>query len=691
MSANESTVATPAQAADPKSAREWLDALSAGDCDQDTFLRAASRLSQKAPDACWEVLSLLDQYYRRGKIGFELFQRLESHLQSVAVGAEKDGDSGAPLPLAQAPAREAGKNTRIGTSRPRPAAQPPPPADTPPKSVHPPAVGDVLRGRYRLHRVLGTGGTGTLFEAVDLYRIDPTESEQRLAIKVLHTAVTDRPELFAEIHREFQHLQSLSHPNIVRVHEFDRDGGTAFFTMELLSGSLLSHLLRAKHKIPLQRSHAFAIIRGVGDALAHAHAHGVLHGNVSPQNVLITNEGEVRVLDFGAPQAMTPGPWISGFESRPLAHAATPHFASCQLLEGQHPDARDDLYSFACVAYLLLTGDHPFKEHTAVEARTLRLSPRRPAALTGPQWQALRAGLFFDRNRRPSDVEDWLQRLAPHRNVRRLPTLSALMNSVAPPRRLIGAYALAAAGLFALAVIYWATTDDKSPVDAATRLGAQASAALERAGAFIAHEWDEAFNGAEDARGAADTHEAANARDATEHSVANATPPAQPLSEAPPAKAITAAVPAPHTEATIPHSPAPEAFQSPAASASPLRSGNPLARIEFAQDTIEVPPGDSVAQVTVQRKGYLRSDAAFTWWTESGTAVPGTDFVAVSPRVEHFVAGKDHLNLLIPVVLDPKRRRPGNFYVVIDEPGPGASLGGRTLAMVSVLPSERPE
>ena len=103
MSANESQVTTPVKAAGPKTAKEWLDALCAGTCDQDTFLRAVTELSRKAPDACWEVLSLLDQYYRRGKIAFELFQKLESHLQSVAVGAETKAHAefSVPLPTAQ--------------------------------------------------------------------------------------------------------------------------------------------------------------------------------------------------------------------------------------------------------------------------------------------------------------------------------------------------------------------------------------------------------------------------------------------------------------------------------------------------------------------------------------------------------------------------------------------------------------
>ena len=89
-------------------------------------------------------------------------------------------------------------------------------------------------------------------------------------------------------------------PNIVRVHEFDRDGGVAFFTMELLSGALLSRVLNARGAVALPRPEALAVIRDIGAALVHAHSRGVVHGDVNPQNIFITNEGDLRVLDFGA-------------------------------------------------------------------------------------------------------------------------------------------------------------------------------------------------------------------------------------------------------------------------------------------------------------------------------------------------------------------------------------------------------
>src|SRR5258708_2204397 len=131
------------------------------------------------------------------------------------------------------------------------------------------------------------------------------------------------------------------------------------------------------------------------------------------------------------------------------APVATPGYASCQLLQGQHPDARDDLFAFACVAYLLLSGQHPFPRLTAVEARVQRVRPSRPPGLTGRQWQVLREGLRWERERRPADVQKWLDRFglaaaAPH-----LPPLNALMNAPAP-RKTGGVRAVAAIAVLAV-------------------------------------------------------------------------------------------------------------------------------------------------------------------------------------------------------------------------------------------------
>jgi serine/threonine protein kinase len=252
--------AEPASSIQPRSGTEfvalaWLDALAGGNCTPEAFLSAVHEQASGDSDESWEVLSLLDQYYRRGKIKAELFHTLKSQLEDSALNGDAVPPSG--------PTQTVAPTIVTSTSVTAPAATPPKQASPASRPVasdlrREVAIGDVLRGRYRIRAVLGHGGMGTVFDAKDEYRLDLPTAGQRIAIKVLHTAVTERDELLAELQSEFQHLQLLSHPNIVRVHEFDRDGDNAFFTMEKLVGALLSQVLGARNAVALNPGSKYA-------------------------------------------------------------------------------------------------------------------------------------------------------------------------------------------------------------------------------------------------------------------------------------------------------------------------------------------------------------------------------------------------------------------------------------------------
>lgn len=718
----------------------WLDALASGRCPPKTFLRAIEEHFQGNRDGNWEVLSLLDQYFRLGKIDAETFRTIKSSLQAAALGtrgaepadripsaASRSVTAPVAAPREAAPAprdtailrdatpvaardpapREAAlrdpvprepapRDATLREAAPREAApREAAPRQAPPAAARPArrevAVGDVLRGRYRVRRVLGDGGMGTVFEASDEYRLDQPANGQRVAIKVLHAANSNREQALAELQLEFQNLQSLSHPNIVRVHEFDRDGDVAFFTMELLTGALLSRVLSARNSIALPRPQALAIIRDVGAALAYAHGRGVVHGDVNPQNIFITNEGELRVLDFGAASKLAP--------------VATPGYASCQVLEGQRPDARDDLFAFACVIYVLLTGQHPFPMRSAIQARSERLKPARPAELTHAQWKVLREGLRWDRGERPADIQEWLDRFDLRAAAPRTPPLAALLKTPPQrPRRTMRTVAALAILALLAAGGYWAATNPDAFKRAVTALNTQLQAALAGATALVK-------NGNPPAAVPPDAAEqpAATPADMAPMPESAQTPPA---AQAPPEARTPPAAPAPVRAPTAAHAPAaiaqPEAGTPPAthlppaaahetaAPAHPPAADNPAAghpashqglsssvRIELAADTVDVPPGEATAQVAVRRKGSVRGDAIFTWWTESGTAKPGKDFTAVVPHVEHIADGSGGVTLSIPVS-DAPRTREKSFYVVIDQAQAGPALGARTLTMVTL-------
>jgi serine/threonine protein kinase len=650
----------PPQTADEEAVRAALDLLATGGCDQSAFVQAMQRRFQSEPGGNWELLSQLDQYYRRGKIKSEMFNAIKAALAGPALGAGNDAVSHAAAPAA------------LGDA-PRRAKEPQPLAAA--LQLKP---GDRLRDRYRIERVLGQGGMGAVFEAVDDYRLDALPSGQRLAIKVLHTAVTTRTELFTELRREFQNLQILSHPNIVRVYEFDRDGPLAFFTMELLSGELLSRVLLAR-RAPLEYAHALAVLRDVGAAIAYAHSRGVEHGDINPQNIFVTSRGDLRVLDFGSSHQLLADPLGPDTEIKP-ARFATPGYASCQVLEGEHPDARDDIFALACVAYRLFCGEHPFSEGSAVEARTAGSKARKPMKLTHRQWRVLREGLHWDRKMRPRDVQQWLERLDLRGAAKSLPALTELLDPRPAANSGFGfpnAQALLAA-LGLVVVLAFGGGWFVRNYTASPPVTARAPSATAGAPTDIPRAPTDSPGAA---AGIAATLPPESAREDVAPLADSQPPPSETAVVAP---AIAPAIAPPVAPPVAPPTARPVAPPS-SASSIPAPPARP-AKIEMAAPIVDVPPAEANARVVVRRKGNLRGAIGFTWWTESGTAKPGTDFAPVVPQIAIIRDGESSVTLSIPVT-GSSRAESKNFYVVIDLPEGNAELGAQALAMVSLPPT----
>lgn len=657
---------------------EWLDALASGACDPETFLTIVIDLIKRAPDTSWEVLSLLDQNYRRGKIKPELFQRLKARLQSVALGGNGTEGSVAALPLVEPAVVPA---PSVAGARAHSAQDAALAAEAPNSNTDRVAarrrdsapsrkrfyMGDLLRGRYRLARVISQGSGASMFETSDEFFLDLPDPGRRVALKMLSPSITTDLSAYGNVRREFQRLQALSHPNVLRVHEFDRDGDSAFFTMELLSGASLRRIMRAREQTALAKAHAFSITRAVGDVLSFAIASGVSHGLISLRNIFITDDGDLRILDFG----------------------------TAETLDGQNPNLLDDPYALACVAYTLLSGKHPYQNRPAVEARADGLQPVRPGGLSGRQWRALRAGLSLERSDRPSCVTEWLYRLDPRRAVDRLPTLSELERGDAPPQRvrLLPYVAAACIALFialgAGIYLYPATA-----ADLLRRTTEGAGTAISAVSTFVSE------------KSAALRSDVPTSPQTSDEIVPSAAAPLEPTSLPAPAHSMPKTAPlrpipvAPVTAPTVPQvisappptPPTDDAAGVPVAQTqvpnAPAHAEGGIARIEFVTDTTEVVSTEPSVHIVVRRKGNLHGDISFVWWTESGTAKPGTDFSPVTAHAAQFESGKDKVSLLVPIVTDAHRRTSKNFYVVIDEPGPGAALGSRTLSMVSIVPPE---
>lgn len=260
-------------------------------------------------------------------------------------------------------------------------------------------TGAMLKDRFILDSEIGRGGMGVVYRAVDRRRLEAMHRQPYVAIKLLSGDFRYHPEALRTLEAEARKAQELSHPNIVTVHDFERDGANLFIVMELLEGKPLDHLLAQAAGTGLPPAQAQAILNGLCSGLGHAHARGVIHADLKPANIFVDTNNDAKLLDFGIASATRD----SGFDPAALGGMTLP-YASPGMLEGATREARDDVYALGCVAYLLLTGRHPFEMAPAVEAREKRMAPARPAGLPDQAWAAVAASLAFDGGSRPADA-----------------------------------------------------------------------------------------------------------------------------------------------------------------------------------------------------------------------------------------------------------------------------------------------
>jgi eukaryotic-like serine/threonine-protein kinase len=266
-------------------------------------------------------------------------------------------------------------------------------------------LGEVLNGRYRIERELGEGGMGVVYLVTDTQ-----VPGERFAVKVLKEQLLHQEALTA-LREEVRKTRRLSHPNIVDMHSVNADGQRLYVLMEYLEGKSLQMLLDEEFGRGMPFSHAWPIIEDVCAALANAHDHNVIHSDLKPANVFVTTSGRTKLLDFGIAR-VSRGPLL---QDRGGPRVLTPAYASCEMLEGEEPDRRDDLYSLACVIYEMLSGERPCGELNALEAREAGLKIAPLETLSRRQNLALIRALSFGRAARTRSVERFLQELAGER------------------------------------------------------------------------------------------------------------------------------------------------------------------------------------------------------------------------------------------------------------------------------------
>ena len=241
-----------------------------------------------------------------------------------------------------------------------------------------PARGDLV-GRYRVVRRIGSGGMGTVFEALTLPGARGVPVDTRVALKIVHPHLLDRPGYFQRFLREADLGRAIRHPNVVRTLDCDAIGGLHFLVMQHVEGQTLRALLEELGRVPEELCRHVA--EEVARALAAVHAAGVVHRDVKPENVLLTPQHEVRLMDLGVARLVGEAVRLS----QSGAFVGSLHYAAPESLRkgGSDVDGRADLHGLGVVLYELATGVNPYRSDDINQTvtRILRHPPRRVSEL----------------------------------------------------------------------------------------------------------------------------------------------------------------------------------------------------------------------------------------------------------------------------------------------------------------------
>ena len=228
---------------------------------------------------------------------------------------------------------------------------------------------EVLSGRYELHRRLAAGGTADVFLARDQLLNRP------VAVKVLSATLSEDEEFVRRLRREAQVVASLNHQNIVGVFDQGEHEGAPFIVMEYVDGKSLADIVRADGALGADRAASIAI--DVAAALDAAHRQGMVHLDVKPGNVLITDEGQVKLADFGIAKALI-GNGETDLTSDNGTVMGTATYISPEQARGEKVGPRSDVYSLAVVLYEMMTGSPPFTGESPAEIARMHVEQAPP-------------------------------------------------------------------------------------------------------------------------------------------------------------------------------------------------------------------------------------------------------------------------------------------------------------------------
>ncbi len=375
-----------------------------------------------------EIRRVLQERYESGDLRKETFQLVKSMLDRFVTedlptsGTVKAGKTPKPIQ----PSNDHEHVQTIADAARELAAEPKSLIDTavlldvnnkPPVAADDRAqIGSVLRDRFMLQERVAGGSMGVVYKALDRRLAEAGTGDPFVAVKVLSSELAENAQALRALQQEAAKGRCLTHPNIVRFIDLDRDDDLYFIVMEWLEGQPLADILDAPDTGKMEKQRAFEIVEQIGKALEYAHRCGIVHADVKPGNVMIMANGDAKLLDFGVARVRQ-----KQIETRKdfdpgVLGLLTPAYSSMQVLTGEDPTPTDDVFSLACLMYRLLAGYRVFGPRNAAEAAEEGMKPQCPHGLDNARWKVLKKALSYSRITRYVSMQEFLDALDLDRN-----------------------------------------------------------------------------------------------------------------------------------------------------------------------------------------------------------------------------------------------------------------------------------
>ncbi|HEX3252567.1 MAG TPA: protein kinase [Pyrinomonadaceae bacterium] len=306
---------------------------------------------------------------------------------------------------------------------------------------------------YRIIKKLGAGGMGEVYLAVD------TKLDRKVAIKLIRADTLGEEQLKKRLIREAQAAAKLDHPNICSIYDVSEEGPLTFIVMQYIEGETLAESMV---RDPLSLSSALAIVEQAAEGLAEAHAHGIVHRDIKPHNMMLTSRGQLKILDFGLAKQTLPSASVDNeaptaeLLSTPGHVVGTMPYMSPEQVQGQPLTPASDIFSLGIVFYEMLAGKHPFKDKSAaVTMSRILVGDPMPTeqfqTRVSPELQTLLSKMLSkDRATRYQNAQDFLKDLRKLQSSEATPATTPNRNVVAS---FLSKRAFVALGVGALALI----------------------------------------------------------------------------------------------------------------------------------------------------------------------------------------------------------------------------------------------